>query len=254
MEQGDFKQHLYYLKSKTYKNQIDAYIIGNRYSDNYAINTVSGLAYTRKANNNIYTGRISYAGRDAGKGFQLQGEWERSWDPKTRTHMDAAWANKFFPKLMVNASLFRSIAALKETEIEIGAGYRQLSDTDNLSNIVVGLTKETDLFRLNTRFNNFILNGKWLYNLSANARYYLSSPKNYLTAMASIGSSPDVELINYQLYNGFSVLNTMAGAGITHMFTKSVWGEITGNWYNYKAGENLYKNLYTINLSFDVLF
>jgi hypothetical protein len=85
-------------------------------------------------------------------------------------------------------------------------------------------------------------------------RYYLSSPKNYLTAVASVGSSPDVDIINYQLYNGFSVTNSMVGAGIGHMITKTVSAGLLGTWYNFKANDTNYRNLYNLNFNINVAF
>ena len=113
-------------------------------------------------------------------------------------------------------------------------------------------------FDLNSRevsiFNNFMLNTKWLYSLSTNARYYLSSPKNFIVATASIGSSPDVDVINYQFFNGFSVLNTMVGAGFNHMIAKTLSAGVLGSWYNYKVTNTSYKNLYNLYFNLNVAF
>lgn len=252
MELSDFRQHLYYLQSKTYKNSIGLYHLRSRLGDDYSISTISTIEYSHFDNENTYTGRINYAGRDSGKGYQLQAQWDKVLNERTRTQVDAAWANNFFPSVVLDASVFRSLQ--HDWELQGGVGYRRLPGSDNLYNLVVGATKELEPWRLNAKFNNFVLNKKWLYNLSAEARYYLNSPKNYLMAVSSIGSSPDVDVLNYQFYNGFSVLNTMVGAGAGYLLFRTVSAGVLGTWYNYRYNTTSYKNLYNIYLQLNVFF
>ncbi|AYD47199.1 tetratricopeptide repeat protein [Arachidicoccus soli] len=258
MEVTDFKQHLFYLKYKGYDNEIGIYDLRSRDGSSDAISTISTMEYSKFSKGNTYVGRVNYAGRPTGKGIQIQGEWSKIWSQSLSSKFDLAWANKFFPSIVANASFYKEIKSLSDLEAELGIGYRRLSEpnNENLINLVIGATKEVDPWRINVRFNNFLLNGKWLYNLSSNIHYNLSSPKNYLIATGSIGSSPDAELIDYQFYNGFSVLNTMVGAGGGHMLTKTVSAGILGTWYNYSTGvgTNTYKNLYNIYLQLNVAF
>jgi YaiO family outer membrane protein len=254
VELSDFKSHLQYLKNKSYRNSIGIYYLSSRFGDNNVISSISTLEYSRTGKENIYTGRINYTGRDLGKGYQVQAEWSRNWEENLRTKVDVAWANQFFPSIAVNASVYKNLKYFNGIEGEFGAGYRKLTDNQSLSNVVIGATKDIELWRLNARFNNLFLNGKWLYNISTNVRYNLSSPKNYVVAIASLGSSPDVDLINYQFYNGFSVLNTMVGAGFNHLITNSVSAGVLGSWINYKSGNDTFRNLYNLYLNINVSF
>lgn len=254
LELAEFKHHLAYLKSRTYKNQVGFSHLRSRFGDNYTITSISSLEYIRFAGENTYTGRAHYAGREAGKGVQLQAEWDRQWNINTRTKINAAWANQFFPSISINASVYRELNLMNGLEAELGAGYRKLPGGENLMNIVLGATKQFDPWRINTRFNNFMLDGTYLYNLSADTRYYFATPKSYLMAVGSFGSSPDVDLLDYQLYNGFSVLNTMVGLGGSHMIYRSVSAGLLGSWHNYQTNSGIYKNLYNIHLSIHVAF
>ena len=257
LEFTDTKQQLRYLNYKSYRNEVTLSYLRSRHGDNPAISTISTLGYNRYSGINTYTGLINYAGRESGKGFQLQAEWAREWTPLTRTRIDAAWANRFFPKIAANASVYHDFNFWNGIEGELGIGYKRLSGKENLLNLVVGATKELDPWRFNVRFNNFLLDWKWLYSASANIRYNISSPKNYILAVAGIGSAPDVDIINYQLYNGFSVLNTMVGAGIGHILFKNVSLNALGTWHNYRVDnvtEHKYRNLYTIYLNLNVAF
>lgn len=262
LELSEFKQHLNYLNYRQHKNEIGLYNLHARRGDDYAINSISTVEYSRLEGVNTYIGRIIYAGRQTGKGYQLQGEWARVWNEKTHTRMNLAGANKFFSKVAFNASVYREIGLLKDLEIEVGLGYRWLSGGEHLSNLVLGGTKELEPWLLNLRFNNYIMNYKqntlnkarWLFNLSGQARYYMSSPKNYLIGMASAGTAPDVDLINYQLYDDFSGLNTMVGAGVGHLISKTVSAGFVGTWYNYHLNADNYRNLYTLHFNLNVVF
>lgn len=257
LEEDEFKQHLYYLKYKSNPNEIGIYHLRSRFGDEDVISTVSTLEYTYFGKRNTYAGRVNYAGRNPGKGVQIQFDWGRILNKRTRFKVDAAWANQFFPEIMLNASIFRQFDFLNGIEGELGIGYRRLESDEDIFNVVIGATKELDQWRFNARFNNFILEEQWLYNLSLNARYYLSSPKNYIMAVGSIGSSPDIEMINYRLYDGFSVLNTMVGVGGSRLLTKNVSVGVLGTWYNYKNEENTnfdFRNLYNLYLQIHVAF
>lgn len=296
LELSDFKQHLNYLGSKNYKNQIGIYHLRSKHGDSYTFNSISTIEYSRFEKLDTYIGRVNYAGRDTGKGYQIQGEWSHTWNERIHTRIDLAGANMFFPKIMLNASAFMELPLLGGLEGEIGVGYRWLpdkvqegiriegADTLNVSylqqqphlgNLVLGVTKELEPWRLNIRLNNYILSNEqaivsldgtdierkhqtqWFFNLSTQIRYHLNSPKNYIMGMASVGTAPDVDLINYQLYEIFSSMNTMVGAGIGRMISKTVSAGIIGTWYNYPTDlENYdkFRNLYNVYLNIHVEF
>lgn len=254
LELKEFRDHMNFLKYKSFHNEIGLYHLRSRFADIDVITTISTLEYSKFGIKDTYIGRINYTGRDSGKGFQLQAEWQRNWDEKTRSKIDAAWANQFFPTIAANASIYRDLMILKGIEGELGVGYRKLYEGGNLMNIVVGATKMLEPWRLNLRVNNYFLDGQWLYNVSTNVRYYLTSPKNYIVALGSIGSSPDVDLINYQLHNGFSVTNSMVGAGFSHLLTNSVSTGILGTWNHYKANNVNFRSLYNIYMNLNVSF
>ena len=261
-EAKKFYSYLDYLEFKQKKNEFGIYHLRSRFGDNPAITTISSAEYSRFSNNDIFTGRVHYAGRETGKGFQVQAAWSRTWDKKTATSIDLAWANQFFSKLAANASVYRYFESLHNTELELGLGYRELDTTfstanlnDNkMYNLVVGATKEWETFRLNFRFNNFLLDNSWFYNAHLNARHYVFSPKSYITAMAGAGTSPEVDLINYQLYDRFSDLNTMVGAGFSHLIYKTITVGVLGTWYNFPTEPEQYRNLYNLYLNVNVAF
>lgn len=265
-ELSDFKQHLDYLKYKDNKNEIGIFYLRSRHGHDYTINAISTIEYSRYEKDNTYIGRVNYTGKETGKGFQLQGEWGHTWNTRTHTRIDFAWANKFFPKITLNGSVFRSLNVLGNIEMEVGIGYKRLPNEEHLSNVVLGVSKEIEKWFLNMRCHGYVLNHKgiaintdnyetkWLFNLSSQVKYYLFTPKSYLVGTISVGTAPDVDIINYQFYNKFHGLNTTVGAGIGHMLNQTVSLGIIGSWNNYYYQTNKYRNLYNIYLTANVVF
>lgn len=263
LEEDDFKRHLNYLNYKSNRNEISIFHLRSRFGDQYTTQTISSMQYTRFDKGNTYAALLNYAGRTTGKGYQLQFEWQHDWDSKTNTVFNIGWANQFFPTFNVDASIFKNVDLLGGINLQLGGGIRKLSTNTDLplnlqstqmTNVVVGVTKVADPFRLNLKLNNFFLGQNWLYNLSFDGRYYMSSPKDYIMAVASIGTSPDVELIDYSLYNGFKTLNTTVGVGAGRMVYKNVAAGILGNWINYETANGNLRNLYNIYFTLNVSF
>lgn len=304
LELQEFKQYLSYLNYKRHKNEVSVHHLRSRPGHLDVISTISTVEYTRFEENDTYIGRINYTGRDAGKGYQLQGEWNHTINEMTNFTVDLAFANKFFPIVAFNAKIYKALKNFEGYGLDLRLGYKYMPDSktfnilnsnniiekrsystlenQHLTNIVAGLTKEIDQWRFNLRFHNYFLSSlssyretsydienelevddlsesgkslKWLYNISAQTRYYLSSPKNYLIAMAGVGTAPDVELLNYQLMDRNWVLNTMVGIGIAHMITDTFSASIMGTSYNFPIEvNNNYRNLYNIYFSLNVVF
>jgi len=259
MELKDFSRHLKYLKNKTYKNKVGLYYLRSRFSDKDVISSIATLEYIRMEKDDTYAGRINYAGRQNGKGVQGQVEWTHNWKPDIYTRIDAAASNKIFSKFMLNGSAFKLFK--NEWEGELGLGYRRMADDNDMFNVIVGGAKEWNLWWLNSRFNSLILDGEWYYSLSTQARYHLGNPRSYLTVMGSIGSAPDADVIDNQLYDGFSVTNSMLGMGIYHLINDIFSVGVLGTWHNYEdkmykyeEGEGQYRNLYNLYIQLHVSF
>lgn len=252
LEKNDFMSHLKFLKSKAYKNQVGFAYLRSQFDEKDRILSISTLQYARLGINNTYTGAINYTGREEGKGIQAQMEWEHKVKSNIRTRVDASVSNKVFAKFIANGSVYKLFK--KEWEAEAGLGYRRMADDKNMFNTVIGAAKQIDPWWLNARLNTLRLDSKWYYSVSAQARYYFLNPKSYLTAMASIGSAPDVDIIDNQLYNVLSVTNSMVGFGFQHLISDVFSAGILGNCYNYQDSDNHYQNLYNLYFQLHVRF
>lgn len=256
LELGEFKRHLKFLRHKTYKNQISLSYLRSKYSDYYAVSSISGIEYTRFSTKNTYTGRVHYAGREDGNGVQGQFEWNHIWHPTLRTRLDAAYANDVFAEIIISGSVYKAFK--HGWEIELGAGYRRTLEEDNLFNIVGGIAKDWESWWVNLKVNGFLRNSKGYYSVLAQGRFHLDNPRNYLTMMGSIGSAPEIEIVDTQLYKGFEATNTMVGAGAHHMISDKLTVALVGNWYNFEDTRETYKdkkrNLYNIFVQLHVRF
>lgn len=253
-EMADFQHHLDYLQSRAYRNELGYSYLRSRRGDDYTLSTLSSLHYMRTQGRHAFVGRINYAGRESGAGLQFQLGWMYEWTDRVRTNLDAAWAFRYFPKFSANASVYRDFDFWDGFEGELGGGYRRLPQEENLIHLAIGGAKTSGPWRIQLKLNNFSYEDIYLYSLSANVRYSLSIPKNFVSIVGSFGSSPDMDLIDAQFYNGFDVLNTMLGAGFGRMLTKNVTAGFMGTWYNYKAGAEGFKNMYNLYFNVNVAF
>lgn len=259
LEVNSVSKYLGYLKSRTYKNQVGLYYLRSRYAEIDVIHSITTMEYARFGKNDTYVGRVNYAGRQDGKGLQGQLEWNHNWRTDIYTRLDAALANKYFPVFAVNGSFYKLFKY--EWEMELGAGYRVIKHESNLFNVVGGLAKTWEPWWLNVRFNGIISGGKFYTNFLANARFNLHTPRTYLTAMASVGSAPDINAIDNQLYSGLSMKNSMAGIGIHYMISEKFSAGVLSTLYNYKdelytfeEEDGKYRNLYNLYFQLHVRF
>jgi len=255
LELKDFQQHLNYLSGRRAQNELNIHHLRARFGDDYAIQSISTLEYIRHHGDDIFVGRVNYSGRQQGVGIQGQIEWGRSWNKNWGTRFDFGLAGQYFPKVVVNGFLIRQLQ--NNWEVEAGIGYRSLYTEDKLYSFSTGTSKELGPFRLQGKLVQFFLQNKWLYNVGIQGKYHMSvNPKNYILAMANVGSSPDVELLNYQYINSISILNSMVGAGIGRTISKNVSASMIGTYYNFQSSAtNLnYRNLYNLYLQLHVTF
>lgn len=247
IEVHEYKRHLNWLKFNTYKNEIAIFHLRSRFSDKINVNAISTIAYTRFAGYNTYAARLNYSGRDDGFGLQPQVEWSHVLDYKTYFTANAAYGSKYFPNISANLSLYRTVAP--NYVGEIGIGYRHLPNQFSITNGIIGLTRNWEFITLNGKFTGYVSEGNLFYNFSADLKMgVFGDHRSYLEALAGIGTAPQVQTLDINLYSGLNALNTVVGAGGRYLVTDRLTLGILGTWYNYKDDNSIYRNLYNINL------
>ena len=280
-EWPEFKRHLDGLLARGYRNGINIEYLQGRYGEEDIITAVASLEYTRKINaKNSMALRMNYAGRDGsvygvksdeqetgGTGVQLQGEWTHDFNDKWQIMGNLAFANKYFPQVMANLKLQRSIN--DDWEIEGHVGLRRINsfqkvfkwddgtyneetneygswgfdhwnnNRQNLYNFGAGITKSYEPFWFNVKLDGYSLANKVYFNLSAQAKYYvLGDGKTCIHALGSVGSAPEATMIDYAMPSIFNRLNTQVGLGGQYRLYRTLTLGVLGTWYTYYTQNN----------------
>ena len=271
-----FNRHLMGLRYGMLRNQIGMEYLQSRYGDDYAIQSVAALEYTRRQPKNDYTGRIHYAGRNGerdedinaqatsieggGVGVQLQGEWVHRFPRDWQTMANLAWADRYFPTWMANASVTKFFR--RDWEAEVRGGYRRL-DGRNLWSVGPGVAKSIGPVWINGKCDFFVIDSKFYYNAMGQVRYYpVDDGRSYIVGMAGVGSAPELSVLDRALPGSFDHANTMVGMGGQYMFTPHVTIGLLGTWYTYYTEKRMgydtiltrYRNMYNIYVQLYISF
>lgn len=214
-----------------------------------------------------------------GTGIQVQGEWTHDFNDRWQATGSVAWANKYFPQWMVAGRLQRTFR--NDWEAELHASYRRINayqkcfrydentynedlgtngvwtfdgwqhGYQNLLMVGVGTSKTLGDFWMNGKLDAFMLSSKFYLNLSLQGKYYpLNDGKTCIMALASVGSAPEVTMIDYAMPGTFNHLNTMVGLGGQYKIHRNITLGLTGTWYTYYMQQN---NRRTLNAAGDYL-
>ena len=241
------KDYLGFLESKLLKNQINISYL--RSSSDYAsINTsIATFEYLRLEKKNTYIARANYAAKEEGVGLQAEADWYHTFEGKSYFIANAGISNKYFPELKAGLSYF---VPFKEKYFgELGARYAKLRDGRDLLTGIVGIEREFDRVWLNLR-GMILSDGEDLYhNILVQSRFYLDNDKDYVTVMASAGTAPEDQKLDFQTNTMLSYVNTMVGGGYFRYITYRTSFGVMGNWYNFKISEDYYVNQYNLFLT-----
>ncbi|WP_159798964.1 tetratricopeptide repeat protein [Flavobacterium sp. MK4S-17] len=244
--------HLDYLEAKTFKNQVNISYLSAT-TDSIPINTsVATVEYLRFEKNNTYVGRMNYAARNTGVGVQGEVDWYHTFKNKSSFLANAGIANQFFSKYKVGLSYFQPYK--KVWQSELGIRYTALQDDRNLISGILGLERAFDRVWLNARVSLMRDEEDVYNNILLQARFYMRNERNYVIAMASAGTAPEDQKLDFQTNTFLSYVNTMVGGGYFHYTSHRTSVGIMGNWYNYRVTENSYINQYNLFLTIRTRF
>ena len=302
-EAADFERHLNGLRSQSLNNELAAEYLQGRYGEADVITAVGTLSYTHRRKKNAYTGRLNYAGRDGGtgedledqvpggQGIQLQAEWEHNFSPSWTTTLSAAWASKYFPKLMADLKVSHEFK--NDWTLDVHANYRRISTYSkeyrweegevqdwtfngwkkydrNLISVGAGLSKTYEQFYMGGKVDGFLLSSNLYFNASAQLKYFmLDDERTSVTITGGLGTAPEANMIDYAMPATFDKLNTMVGLGGTYMFNKNLSLSVMGTWHTfysqlnqrygtldnpYEQIETKYRNLYNVHVQLHIYF
>jgi YaiO family outer membrane protein len=241
---AEHKDHLDYLEAKMLKNQVIlSYLKAT--TDSIPFNTsVATVEYLRFENNNTYVGRVNYAARNTGVGVQGEIDWYHTFKDKAYTLANVGVANRFFQKYKVGISYFEPF---KNSWMgEVGVRYAGLTDDRNLITGIIGIEKSYERLWLNVRVSLLSDSDDFYHSVLGQARFYMRNGRDYALAMASVGTAPEDQKLDFQTNTFLSYVNTMVGAGYFYNANHRTTLGIMGNWYNYRISSDYYLNQYNL--------
>ena len=237
-----------------------------------------------------------------GTGVQVQGEWTHRFNDRWQATGAAAWANKYFPQIYLSAQVQRNLR--NDWEAEVHANYRRINSYQkawrwnadyynaelgpdaqgiwefdhwehaysSLISVGAGASKTLGDFWVNSKLDGYMLRSKFYFNLSAQAKYFpLNDGKTNIQVLGSIGSAPEVTMIDFAMPGTFNHLNTMVGLGGQYRLMKNITVGVLGTWYTYYTQTQVrqtlnvdggyndystlkYKNLFNIDAQLSITF
>lgn len=240
------KDYADYLLSRTLKNEAGLFFLRSTFDDKTKLpGHIATMQYLRRHNRGSVTGRINYAGRVQGTGFQFELETYYNHNHKWYSYAVGALSNTIvFPKTKLGYSIFHNMK--KGWEAELGIRYLQTDTVETVSG-VASLARSIDDFWVNLRGYLITTEGKNYSSAALTTRYYINPNKtDFFSIILGYGTAPDDRSRNYNLENQLKFETVSVGAGIQKMIRYRTTIGIFGTWINQKIASNTYQNQYDI--------
>lgn len=246
------------LYSKRLRNQWGIAYLRSKFDYTEAINHVATAQYTRYIKRGTVTGRINYAGRQNGTGFQAEVDAYYNHTPKWYSFGNIGIANNgyIFPQFKLGYSLFHSFKHGYDGEV----GLRFLkADSGTIFSLLASGAREIKDFSFNLRGYYILLNSadatiggafanvgkaKNYYSVILTAKYFVvpDARTDWVSAIAGYGTAPDDFSRNYALAQLLSYPTVSVGAGYTKKFKYRTTVGLFFSWYNQKYSDAVYVN------------
>ncbi len=261
-----------YLFSKRLKNEFGFAYLHTKIIDTNAthVNHIATIQYTRFIKNGSITGRINYAGRFNGTGYQFEAEGNYTFAKLIGLNLVAGYSPEkdnagkglsdkgIFPLIRLGGAL--SLYLKKGWAAEVGGRYLKAdSGILNSGNFVAGMAgiskEHKDMYfglrGFLTTFTNSANQVSTFYSGVLTSRFYLNKHSDYFSTVVGYGNGPDDFSRMYNL-GELSIYKTVsAGAGYMKQFHYRTSLSIFGTWYNQRTGVDGLGNPTHIN-QFDV--
>ncbi|MDO5608812.1 MAG: tetratricopeptide repeat protein [Capnocytophaga sp.] len=245
-EADEYNEHLNGLKYKSYKNQTAVYYSKFESDSTVFRNAVATLEYIRQTPKNTYGVRVNYNGRQAGTGVQLDLEWTHVLSQKMYTKANYYISNKYFPKHKAALSLYNDFG--KDWEAELGGHFTHFQTRQDMYTAILGIAKTYDSWWFNARLFGYSHSGDFYSGVLWQGRRYLNQRRDYLMAVASLGTAPYDDRLDFQNNALLDVVHSMVGAGVQHSLTQQLSLGIFGNYYSYKISKDRHMNQFQLTL------
>lgn len=270
-ENAEWNRTLETLKAEELENEIAVTYL-EATSDSIAFNTsLASINYRKIKENYSYGADINYAARTSG--FGTQGGLYFAKIFTTTLYADAGFlvGSKFFPKFKLYANTYKGLK--NDFEAQFGLSYARLQNEQNYLTLKLGGAKSWEEITVNARVSvmsasntfeeNTDLNTSENYfytNFMLQARINLNTRKDYFSVIASGGSAPYDQQLEFQENTFLNFSNVMVGAGYKYHMSPRTAILVNGTWINFLSNQTtidsiiqdvIYTNQY--NLSFTII-
>lgn len=248
-----YVDYVNFLFSHRLKNQWGVAYLRSKFDYAPSINHIATVQYSRYIRRGSITGRINYAGRQNGTGFQFEADAYYNHTPKWYSYGVAAYSPNgiVFPKYRLGYSIFHSFKHGYDGEL----GIRYLkADSGTTLSFLASVAKEYKDFYFNLRGYYINLNTVTdptnisltnaakqtnYYSVILTARYYMNpiTHGDWFSAIAGYGNAPDDFSRNYALAQLLSYPTVSVGAGYTKSIKHRTSLGMFFSWYNQKYSD-----------------
>lgn len=252
-----YQDYTNYLFSRRLRNQWGVAYLRSKFDYAPSINHIATVQYTRRIKRGSITGRINYAGRQNGTGFQFEADAIYNHTPKWYSYGVASYSPNgiIFPQLKLGYSIFHSFK--HGYDGELGVRYLKADSGTTLS-FLASVAKEYKDFYFNLRGYYINLNTNLspasiasagtqqpnYYSVILSARYYMNpvTHSDWFSAIAGYGTAPDDFSRNYALAQLLSYPTVSCGAGYTKQIKHRTTIGMFFSWYNQKYTDEVFVN------------
>ena len=239
-----------YLFSRRLKNQWGVAYLRSKFDYAPAFNSIATVQYTRFIKRGTLTGRINYAGRTTGTGFQFEGEVYYNHTPKWYSYGVADYSpnRKIFPVYRLGYSIFHSFN--HGYDGELGVRYLK-ADSSNTLSFLASIAKEIKDFSFNLRGYYIKLNATAdptnialtqatknpnYYSVILTAKYFMKPDyrTEWFSGIAGYGTAPDDFSRYYALAQLLNYPTVSVGCGYSKQIRYRTTISAFASWYNQK--------------------
>lgn len=275
MEAPDFRRHLNYLKSRSFKNMVAAGAHRYRFGDSSSIFMVANLEYARHEKNNTFGAKVNYTARDLdpwleghnpnGRGIQGILSWTHEMKDFT-LDLEGGMGWHYFPKYYGAAYL--TYTTPHQWGITFGGYYRRLLDDSDMFSLRLGASRSFERFYMSARADGGYMSDILFFNAAGTFRVYPfdGESRSYIGISAGGGTAPEMDVVNYYyMPDAFDHWNTFVSIGGSIMVTPQIVIGVDASWNTLYADNQVltsdyvttavkYKNLFDINLNVTFYF
>ncbi|MCH5319469.1 MAG: hypothetical protein J1E38_07160 [Paramuribaculum sp.] len=293
-EQGEWYQHMRYLRFRGYRNRVDASYTYAAYDTRSLglgsvahMYSIANVTYSRLTPNNTYSFGANYKGIDGyiednywnsgGVGIELNAQWDHTFNYRWSGMISGSWSNQYFNKFGGNIGV--NYYAGNGWTPGLKAGYRRTPPTTfffagedavteenkeyNLFILTPSIEKAWDRVRTSVNVDLSLLRKNLFYNVGWKGKLFINEDNiSSVGLMGSFGSFPELTFYDQTVLSNTAKTNVSVGFDFQYLLTKNMYFGLSGVWNTFynplRAPDGTvlraYRNIYVLTGQLHVAF